>query len=128
MKDDIYNMLMPTRRNDRSPGVGTFDKTAKLQNLYPHYTNEHYRHPRSVFGQETDGVEYNYSDRLLEWDYAKHTAAWETAKQSQESGTCLFFEAYLSAYFDKPVEIVNIMAGWNWSNGYPYQVFGYKFI
>lgn len=128
---DIMNMLTTRhmRRDDRSPGVGTSDKNAVLQNLYPHYTNEYYRHPRSAFGREVDGIEYAYSDRLLEWDYSKHQAAWEHAKNNGlTTQTCAFFEAYLSTYFDRPVEILHILAGWNWGNGYPYQVFGYRFI
>lgn len=130
--DDIFSLLSrKTQRavDDRSPGVGTFAKDVPLSNLHPHYTNEYYKHARSVFGKETKGISYDYSDRLWEWDYEKSKAAFEVANSSQhKKDSANYFEVYLSEYFGKPVEILHILAGFNWANGYPYQVFGYKFI
>ena len=103
----------------------TQDKAYPLQTM-PHYTDESFRHGKTVFGKvpATEfghaGLEYVYSDRLQQWDYDKAAQATEAAKASGHAPrSCLWYEAYLSAYFGKPVTIEHIVAGFNWSNGYP---------
>ena len=104
----------------------TFDKNKVLETS-PHYTDHRFKKPQTVFGQEEDGIGYDYSDQLWEWDYNK---AEESAKIANESGalprTCLWYEVYLSAYFGRSIEIVHIISGVNVGNGYPYCVFGYR--
>lgn len=104
---------------------------AKNEHLHddPHYTDDRFREPQTIFGGEAaEGIlNYVYSDRIWQWDYEKASLA---AKAADESGaerhTCLWYEAYLSFYFDKPVEVFHIIAGVNRSNGYSYLCFGYK--
>jgi hypothetical protein len=94
----------------------------------PHYTDKRFDKPQTVFGKEEDGLHYDYSDRLWQWDYDKAKLA---AAKAENSGavnkSAAWYEAYLSAYFEKPVELKHVLAGVNLSNGYTYAIFGYKF-
>lgn len=116
------------------------NKNAAIANLNPHYTNEYFKEPRTVY--LADGyklkhngsrdylpkVEYNYSDRLWQWDYDKAQQAWEVAKAKDlPHNSAALHEAYLTAYYGRELELVHIMAGFNWSNGHPYQVYGVIF-
>lgn len=94
----------------------------------PHYTDTRFNTPQVVFGNPNiEGLHWEYSDRLYEWAYKKSEEAW---KKATEDGYVLrsadFYEAYLSAYFDKPIKLYAVMAGVNISNGYPYAIFGFK--
>jgi hypothetical protein len=106
----------------------TFDPNTPL-NTTPHYTDDRFNKPQTVYGQEDKNIiDYVYSDRIWQWDYKKAEQATEIANNS---GAVLksarWYEVYLSAFFDRRVEVLHIMAGVNVSNGYPYAVFGYKF-
>ena len=99
----------------------------------PHYTDDRFKNEQTVFGEQPksryghDGLHYDYSDRLWQWDYSKAEKSIEIANASGATPkSCRWYEAYLSAYFDRPIEIKHIVAGVNRSNGYPYCVFGYK--
>jgi hypothetical protein len=102
------------------------DKTTKIENFDPHYTNRHFSEARTVWGEEQPGLLYEYSDRLWEWDYAKATLASGISKDKFPVLCANRIEVFLSEYFGKPVQIFHIMAGFNRGNGYPYQIFGYK--
>lgn len=98
-------------------------------NTSPHYTDERFRHAQTVFGRQEDGLHYDYSDRLYEWNYKKAKRASEDASKTKaRPGSANWHEAWLSSYHGKPVALKHVMAGWNWSNGYPYAVFGYRFL
>lgn len=100
-----------------------------ISNLNPHYTNEYFKTARTIWGKEVKDIFYNYSDRLFQWDYAKHEEAFKTAKEEiGNTNTARFFQKYLSLYHDKPVQLNHILAGFNLSTGYPYRVYGYKFV
>ena len=104
----------------------TFDKDKPLE-TFPHYTDNRFEEEQTVFGRKEEGLGYNYSDRLWEWDYNKSKQAYATADESGlVKNSCRYFEAYLSAYFGRPIEIGHIVAGVNHSNGHPYCVFGYR--
>lgn len=110
-------------------GVQT-DAGAPIQNLHPHYTNSYFSEARTVYlasGHELDGATYNYSDRIRQWDWDKADAAWTAVRgEDKRMNTANEHEAYLRLVFDKPnLKLVHIMAGFNVSNGYPYQVYGY---
>lgn len=115
-----YNRLMLKHET-------AFDKNKVLPS--PHYTDKRFDQPQTIFGEECEGLGYVYSDRLWQSDYDKSEAA---ARGVNESGitlkTCRWYEAYLSAYFSRPIEIKHIIAGVNRSNGCPYNVFGYRDI
>lgn len=102
------------------------DKDAPLQNTNPHYTDDRFKHPQTIFGAERKGIHYDYSDRLYEWDYTKAREAEKIASKSGAAPkSCKWYEAYLSAYHGKEATIYHILAGWNLSSGYSYMVFGY---
>ncbi len=110
----------------------TWNKDAPLK-TDPHYTETRFKTAQTVFGEPSKSpyghkdLNYDYSDRLWEWDYNKAKLSSETATATDATPkSARWYEAYLSAYFDKPIEIVHILAGYNVSNGYPYAVFGYR--
>lgn len=124
-EDDFYS---PISRISKYVFPNTFDKNKPLHTS-PHYSDNRFNEPQTVFGKEEKGIGYDYSDRLWQWDYEKSEQAVETAEKSGfPRHSCNWYEAYLSAYFGKKVEIKHILAGVNVSNGYPYAVFGYRFI
>jgi hypothetical protein len=76
------------------PGMDT-----PILNLNPHYTNERFRHAQTVWGHKEEGLCYNYSDRLSQWDYAASDAAREKVKASGLDGrTPRALQLYLSEY------------------------------
>jgi len=106
----------------------TFCRKSELH-YYPHYTDHYYKEARTIFGEKEDGLSYDYSDRLQQWDFKKSQRAWEFAKDSSETPCSAdFYQKYLSAYYDRKIILVHVMAGCNLASGYPYQVFGYKHL
>lgn len=101
----------------------------RIPNLNPHYTDERFRHGQLIWGRDdAKDIHWNYSDRLSQWDYQKNQNSWNAAKELYEPGTARFYQEYLSNYEGKPVELIGIVSGWNWFNGYSYLVYGYRVI
>ncbi len=118
--------MMYTKTNEwMFYSISTSDRNAQLY-VNPYYTDSRFREPQTIFGEREDGLSYEYDDRIQQWDYQKHKDSWEVAKQDNAVRTANFYSAYLSAYHDRKIEVVHILAGVNLSNGYPYLVFGYK--
>lgn len=106
-------------------------ETCRDKALYvmPHYTDRRFEKEQTVFGKEAAGLHYDYSDRIVQWDGDKADAAFEAAKASGKTlYSAAFYDVYLSAYFGKPTRVEHVIAGVNRSNGYPYHVYGYRFI
>ena len=83
--------------------------------------------PKTVYGEVSEGLSYNYSDRLITGDWDKSELSFEAAKASKYPiDSCGYYEVFLSTYFDKPIEIGHIQTGCNLSNGFSYFIFGYK--
>ena len=102
------------------------DPNVRLETM-PHYTDERFNKEQTVYGKAEQGLAYDYSDRLWQWNWDKANEASEVAKASGVTDrSARYYEVYLSHYFGKPVEIKHIIAGVNKSNGYPYCLFGYK--
>lgn len=73
----------------------------------------------------------NYSDRLWQRDVTAFEAAVIAAGkvgsgQRFDQYTARQASAFLSAYWDKPIECVALAEGCNVSNGYPYWIFWYR--
>lgn len=124
------NYLMKPRYPAAS--LTTHDKRRAL-NLSPHYTDSRFDAERTVFGQEPfnrtghAGLHYDYSDRLAQNDYTKNNASWTKAQEAgAPKNSAAFLEVYLTAYHNKPVEVVHVVAGVNRSSGYPYWVVGWR--
>jgi len=95
--------------------------------LSPHYTNPYYNQKRTVFGAPEEGLSYDYSDRLSEWNYSKWKASYVAATATGATpGTARHIQARLSYYYDKPLVLRHVVSGVNRGDGYPYNVFGYK--
>lgn len=80
---------------------------------------------RDVFGAPMDGMEYVYSDRLMEWDLQKYNKSVDAV--TAEDHTSEWYEEFLSLYFEKPVELVHMRIGVNVSSGYQYNVYGFRY-
>lgn len=110
----------------RSSVPVTNSKNATLP--HPHYTDDRFRTEQTVFGKEEQGLHYDYSDRIWQWDCDK---AKEASAAASEAGlkrnTCAWYEKYLSEFHGQPVEIKHIMACFHLASGHPLYVFGYRF-
>lgn len=109
---------------------------ARIQHLRPHYTDERFKNAQTVYlakgytleGETVKGAAYNYSDRYRQWFSDElYTAAWNAAKAiDKDLSTAAAIEAFLRHIHEDPdLKLVHIMAGFNWSNGYDYQVYGF---
>lgn len=111
------------------------DKVISRALLNPHYSDPQFREEHTVFlkpGHQqngrnmVEGLEYQYSDRLQEYDYEKHKAAWAVVNEKGLVGSANIIEAFLRIYFeDQDLELVQIITGVNRSDGYPYRVYGF---
>ena len=92
---------------------------------YPHYSDRQWDEPNTIFGKDTTNLTYNYSDRLIQFNYENHKKGEEKAK-SITGNTARYWLEYLKGYHGKDIDLQWIGAGRNRSNGYPYWVLGYK--
>lgn len=77
------------------------------------------------------GLDFIYSDRMLQWDYDKFVRCsnevWSNSGQVFSTREPAEIEKFLRLYFDNEhIQLVVIGEGANPSSGYPYWVFGYK--
>ena len=94
---------------------------------YCHYTNEFFKKERDLFGERVNGLSYDYSDRLRQWDFDKSTRAFDVAKKSgHPARSANYYSAYLSAYFGKQMECLHVLGCFNLATGYEVLVFGYR--
>lgn len=57
----------------RAPQVAT---TKQAQWAFPHYSDPMWNEPQTVYGAAAAGLNYNYDDRLRQWD----VDAWERGR------------------------------------------------
>ncbi len=80
---DKYGFNQSPRRAAGHPT--TMDKRKALHTR-PHYTDRRFKKEQTVFGKPAKtryghkGLEYVYSDRLVQWDGDKSDKAWDIAK------------------------------------------------
>lgn len=119
------------------------DKTQQIDSrlISPHYTDETFRREKTVFlaagyklknsngynSVACDGIEYNYDDRIRQWDYDKSDVCWKQIRETYDRfNSAEIHEQYLRLFFDDPdLNLVHIITGVNHSNGYYYRVYGY---
>lgn len=96
-------------------------------NTKPHYTDENYRYPQSVFGRAENDIVYIHTDFLWKINFSKAKKSLVIAdKSGKRSRSAKWYEIFLSTYLDKKIEIKHILSGWNWATGYSYIILGYK--
>lgn len=107
-----------------------------INHLTPHYTDSRFAHPQTVWlakGYKTSGRDemvkgagYNYSDRIWQWDWNKADSAHKTIDPSLDRRSPAYIQEFLRFFFDNPaITLVHVMAGYNVSTGYPYNIYGY---
>lgn len=79
---------------------------------------------RTIFGKENDQLQYEYSDRLIGWDSEKHKYA--VKNNTEKKHTSKWYQKYLELYYGCKIDLQHIKIGVNISNGYQYQVYGFK--
>lgn len=114
------------------------DSLRYLNDFAPHYSRDAERLKRhggefTIFGAPQEGLKYDYSDHLANWDRDKSARSYAAAVEKYplspppyKKVSVELVQEYLSLYFGEPVEVMHIVSGVNMSNGYPYQVFGYR--
>lgn len=127
-KTHRYDELMHGIHRHTHKARKVTNRNIKL-NTSPHYTDSRFDTEQTVFGERTDGLHYDYSDRIVQWDYDKAKEATNAANASGKTKqSASYYDVYLTHYFGKPTRVEHILAGVNRSNGYPYAVFGYRFL
>lgn len=127
----------------KHPGAKSLDTPL---NTAPHYTDKRYQYGLTEFclypeelvdyGKYNliEGLKYEYSDRLYEQNREKVRLAIEhtnlTLKVSpndwQTKSTARYHQEILRFLFDDPnLQLIHLIAGYNWDNGYPYLVYGF---
>lgn len=110
---------------------GCYPRSVKIsldQTLsYPHYSDSRWDTEQTIYGNKSKGIEYNYSDRLMQFSYENHKKGEEKASNQQQN-TARYYLEYLKGYYGKDIDLQWIGAGVNRSNGYPYWIFGYKVL
>ena len=127
MDEEWFEMAHGIAKEYQLPAIiPTLDPDQRLQ--YPSYQQEIWKKPQVIYGHQEDGLTWEYSDRIWQWDRTKAEAASEKAKDSGASPkTARYAEAFLRAYFDNPnLKLMCVMGGCNLSNGYEYYVYGFK--
>jgi hypothetical protein len=104
-------------------------KSAVLRNknitfrTFLHYNDPQALEELTVFGEEKDGLFYNYDDRLYgkKWNEGLTLAEKQAAK-----GSARFYEIALNHFHDtNDVDLQHVILGCNRSSGFSYLVFGY---
>lgn len=95
---------------------------------YPDYHSGVWRSPQIIYGKKEEGLTWEYSDRIWEWDYDKAKAASEQAiTEGLRDRTARYMEKFLRFFYDKPdLELVCVLGGCNLASGFPYYVYGFK--
>lgn len=122
--DPYLKDWLPKRKLIMPQGISN----VPIPHFNPHYTDEHYRTARLIWGSE-DVKFWNYSDRIVEWYGQKAREAWEQAvNEGFPTQSSAHVQRYLQIiHEDDELELIGIMAGHNLATGYPYQVFGYNY-
>lgn len=108
-------------------------KSKKAEWPFPSHRDRRWVTPQTVYGAPEAGLEYVDDDRLSLWDSAaarRGRAAAEAvvAKSRLKRRTAAWWEIYLTAYYERQVELVHALAGVNWSSGHPVYSLGFRFV
>lgn len=148
----MERMRRGTDRNDdpKDFATGCIGDSKDIRLPSCHYSDDRYKHAQTVFGRRRDGLSYDYSDRFPQWDSEKWREGHDKAKEMADRGEIVmgsvrYYEIVLS-YFHNAVEMISVdpadltkfrtnptvsiehvLIGFNWSNGFSYQVYGYCF-
>jgi hypothetical protein len=104
----------------------TSSKTAVLS--WSHYSDPAFDgEGQIIFGKDVDGLQWEYDDRLRQWDPEKHEEAWAAAVSAcGDKRTAQRIEVYLQHYYDNPeLKLVAIRSGTQQFSGYPWHAYGF---
>lgn len=95
---------------------------------YSHYSDPAFKNGAVIFGKKEDGLQWEYADRLRQWDSKKADAAWEFAVEKHgKKNTARRLECYLQQYFDdSDLQLICIASGTQAFNGYPWYAYGFR--
>lgn len=125
---DGMEIMRRESRADRSKVGYRTDPAASIPDgdFAPHYTRGY--DEACVFGAVADGLRFDYSDRLSEWDRRRNSICFRrSARKGEPKYTANRISRYLSYYFNRPTVCKCIIAGVNRGNGWDYRVYGYQF-
>lgn len=94
---------------------------------YIHHSNPRWNKLQTIWGEAEEGIQYEYSDRLYQWDREKaDKASKEAVEKAGEAFSAKRIQTYLSLYFGRKVELVQVQGGVN-TSGYTYYLYGFRF-
>ena len=94
---------------------------------FPSHTDSRFDTEQTVYGAREAYLAYEYSDRLMRFDIEAYRRGREAAEASRhERNSCNWFETYLSAYYEKRIEVKHILAVADRATGHPLYVLGFR--
>ncbi len=107
-----------------------------IANLMPHYTDSRFKTPQTVWiaeGQKINnrdgtvsGAVYNYSDRIWGWSWKRCDTVSKSIRESLDPRSPAYIQEFLRQVLELPeLHLLHVMAGFNLSTGFPYQIYGY---
>jgi hypothetical protein len=123
--EDEFGLLSKGNSDPHEQYGTTFNMNASLHDN-PHYTEKIFDDYQTIFGKKEDGLNYDYSDRIWQWNYDKAEKSSKKAAERFSYHTANYYQEYLSLFFGKSIQLKHIYAGVNVSSGYSYLIFGYK--
>lgn len=80
-----------------------------------------------IFGEARDGIQYEYADRLRQWEPEKADDAWGKAvEECGKQRTAQRIERYLQIYYDNSdLDLVTVISGTQQFSGYPWYAYGF---
>ena len=95
---------------------------------YPFYNDERFANAPFVYKATNcpQSLQWEYSDRLRQWDWDKHDLARQSASlvSNNPSNDPRWHKAYLESYYPGAT-LWAIRAGYNLSSGHPYWIYGF---
>lgn len=107
----------------------TTDLDSKL--CHSHYSDPMLDTPGgiSIFGRNESGLQWDYADRLYQWNPDKFDQIESILREKYQGLRCARrIQDLLSMYYDRPIELVCILSGTQQFNGYPWYAYGYRFL
>jgi hypothetical protein len=104
------------------------DGLCREKSAWPYAYSEFYLFGGKAGADASDAA--NYSDRLWEWDRAKADRLWvEHCKGHRwDNAPIEKLDAFMSAYWERKLEVTALAEGCNPSNGYPYWIVWYRWV
>lgn len=129
---DDFDVIFARKHSNRYPGFTQNPMVYPVSSgklPYAHYSDKRFESPQIVFDDtrnatEFKGLNWDYDDRLRQYDSDRHKAAHNHAISVAGGRTVEYCKAYIKAYYPGAT-LKAIAASFNQATGYEYYIFGY---